>query len=51
MGSLDYKVVHFTEVTDQFDSVVIVGEDLKSEHYPEFAKPYVSAIKSLSEVR
>lgn len=49
---LDYEVVHITDsvVNEQFDGVVIVGEDFNQENYPEAARPYVAAVECLAKV-
>ena len=50
MLGLGYEVEFFSELSDQFDSIVIVGENLTKSCYPSFVEPYLDAIKTLEEV-
>lgn len=47
--SLGYEVDYFTDLNDQFDGIVVVGENLDSENYPAIIKPYLESIQSLAE--
>ncbi|XP_057308334.1 putative aminopeptidase W07G4.4 isoform X2 [Hydractinia symbiolongicarpus] len=48
MARLSYTIEYAEAITDAYDSVVVVGENLKQEHYAAFTKPYLQAIKALS---
>jgi len=50
MLGLGYAVDYFDTLNDQYDSIVIVGEDFNKSHYPDFAQPYLTAIQNLVEV-
>jgi len=47
---LAYDVKFFNSISDEFDSIIIVGENYEQVHYPDFVKPYLKAIKDFAEV-
>lgn len=50
MLGLGYEVEYFSSANDRLDALVIVGEDLEEEHYPDFIQPYLTTIRNLAEL-
>lgn len=50
MLGLGYELVYFSSLSDKFDSIVLIGENLEQSCYPDFVAPHVSAVKAIQEI-
>lgn len=51
MLGLGYELVYFSSLSDKFDSIVLIGENLEQSCYPDFVSPHVNAVKAIQEVK
>ena len=50
MLGLGYELEFFSSLSDKFDSIILIGENLNKSCYPDFVEPHLNAVKALEEV-